>query len=111
SNVREVLHCGAAIYVCHPAGPLQILFLKAFTDQGWELRQSLAWTKDSLVLGHADYQWRHEPILYGFAPGGGRRGRGSGGWYGGNAQTSVFEIPRPQASREHPTMKPVELVR
>src|SRR5437879_5186249 len=68
-------------------------------------------TSGSLVLGHADYQWRHEPILYGFAPGGGRRGRGSGGWYGGNAQTSVFEIPRPQASPEHPTMKPVELVR
>jgi DNA modification methylase len=106
-----VLCPGAAIYICHPAGPLQAVFLRAFSGQGWELRQSLVWVKDSLVLGHADYHWRHEPILYGFAPGPGRRGRGSKGWFGGNAQTSVFELPRPKASRDHPTMKPVELVR
>jgi DNA modification methylase len=106
-----VLAPGAAIYVCHPAGPLQLEFLHAFIPQGWQLRQSLAWVKDHMVLGHADYHWRHEPIAFGYAPGSGRRGRGGVGWYGGNGQDSVLDVPRPAASREHPTMKPVELIR
>lgn len=53
----------------------------------------------------------HEPLLYGFTPGAkGRLGRGGPAWYGNNKQTTVFEIPKPSASREHPTMKPVELI-
>jgi DNA modification methylase len=106
-----VLSPGAAVYVCHPAGPLQVVFLQAFLAQGWQLRQSLVWVKDTMVLGHADYHYRHEPIAFGYAPGPGRRGRGGKGWYGGNDQDSVLEVPRPSASTEHPTMKPVELIR
>jgi len=64
-----------------------------------------------MVLGHADYHYRHEPIAYGYTQGSGRRGRGAKGWYGGNSQCSVIEVPRPAASRDHPTMKPVELIR
>jgi DNA modification methylase len=101
---------GAAIYICHPAGPLSLTFGAAFVGQGWELRQSLVWKKDAMVLGRSDYHYEHEPLLYGFKPGPGRHGRGSLGWYGGNDQTSVFEVPRPRASREHPTAKPVQLV-
>lgn len=55
----------------------------------------------------------HEPVLYGFTPaskGSGRLGRGGEQWYGGNKQTTVFEIPKPAASREHPTMKPTDLI-
>ena len=78
--------------------------------QGWRLHQTLVWVKDALVLGHADYHYRHEPILYGYKPGGGRRGRGANGWYGDNTQTSVLEVERPRASREHPTMKPSALI-
>jgi len=111
SAAGSALAPGAAVYLCHPAGPLAEVFAAAFRTQGWALRQSLVWVKDSMVLGHADYHWRHEPIAYGYASGGGARGRGRAGWYGGNAQTSVFEFPRPVASREHPTMKPVELIR
>jgi len=107
----EVLAPGAAIYVCHPAGPLQLEFLSAFVGQGWQLRQTLVWVKDQMVLGHADYHYRHEPIAFGYAPGPGRRGRGGRGWYGANDQDTVLEVPRPSASREHPTMKPVELIR
>lgn len=106
-----VLRPGAAIYICHPAGPLSVRFASAFLEAGWELRQSLVWVKDAMVLGHGDYHYRHEPILYGSKPGAGRWGRGHKGWYGGNAETSVLEISRPRASREHPTAKPVELVR
>jgi DNA modification methylase len=107
----EILRPGAAIYVAHPAGASSVAFLQAFLAQGWRLHQTLVWVKDRLVLGRTDYHYRHEPIAYGYSPGGGRRGRGAQGWYGGNAQDSVIEVPRPSASREHPTMKPVELVR
>jgi DNA modification methylase len=72
----------------------------------------LVWVKDALVLGHADYHYRHEPILFGYKPAQeGRRGRGGRGWYGDNAQASVFEVPRPRRNEDHPTSKPVALVR
>jgi DNA modification methylase len=108
--VGPALAPGAAIYLCHQSGPGALEVLKAFSGQGWRLHQSLIWVKDSLVLGHTDYHYRHEPIAFGYTPGGGRRGRGGAGWYGGDAEDSIFEIARPTASREHPTMKPVELV-
>ena len=108
--IDAVLSPGAPLYVAHPAGPLSATFICAFLDQGWSLRQTLVWVKDSLVLGHADHHFRHEPILYSYKPGGGRRGRGGEGWYGGDSQQSVLEIPRPRSAREHPTMKPVGLV-
>lgn len=107
----RALRPGAAIYVMHPAGPASVRFVSAFLGAGWRLRQTLVWVKDRMVLGHADYHFRHEPILFGYKPGGGRRGRGHRGWYGGNDQDTVLEVPRPAASREHPTAKPVELVR
>jgi len=110
TQTSRYLSPGAAIYLAHPAGALQGTFLQAFLAQGWRLRQTLVWVKDRAVLGRSDYHYQHEPILYGYAPGGGRRGRGHGGWHGGNDQTSVLQVPRPTASREHPTMKPVELV-
>jgi DNA modification methylase len=111
ARAGEVLREGAPLYVFHPAGELSVVFAKAFLAQGWELRQSLIWKKDRFVLGHGDYHYAHEPILFGYTPSPSRRGRGAGGFYGGNAQSSVLEVPRPTASREHPTAKPVELIR
>ena len=108
--VSQVLVDGAAFYVAHPAGPLSVEFFKAATAVGWRIHETLIWVKDSMVLGRSDYHYRHEPLLYGYTAGGGRRGRGAEGWYGSNAQTSVFEIPRPRRSDCHPTMKPVELI-
>jgi DNA modification methylase len=107
----SVLVDGAAIYIAHPAGALSVTFGHRFLAQGWRLHETLVWVKDSMVLGHADYHYKHEPILYGYKPGNGRRGRGGQGWYGGNDQVSVFEVPRPKRSEAHPTMKPPELVR
>jgi DNA modification methylase len=109
-NVTDVVVPGASFYIAHPAGPLSLIFLQVVSDLGWKLRQTLVWVKDRLVLGHSDYHYLHEPILYGYLPGDGRRGRGASGWYGGDAQTSVFEVPRPSASPDHPTSKPVALV-
>ncbi len=110
-NVAEVMLPGSPFYIAHPAGPLALVFGQVVTELGWRLRQTLVWVKDSLVLGHADYHYRHAPILYGYLPGGtGRRGRGGKGWFGDDAQTSVFEVPRPKASPDHPTSKPVALI-
>jgi DNA modification methylase len=108
--VDSALRPGAPLYVCHPAGVLSLPFTQAFVEQGWSLRQSLVWVKDSMVLGRSDHHYKHEAILYGFKPGKGRLGRGGRGWYGGNAEVSVFEVPRPTSSPDHPTMKPPELI-
>jgi hypothetical protein len=105
-----VLAPGARLYVAHPSGPSLLSFARAFCAAGWDLRQDLVWVKDSMVLGHADYHFRHEGVFYGYKPGESRHGRGHRGWWGGNDQTTVFEVPRPRASREHPTAKPVELI-
>jgi DNA modification methylase len=107
---HRALAPGAPFYVFHPAGPLGHTFTGALLAQGFELRQTLVWVKDQLVLGRSDYHYRHEPILYGFKPGPGRRGRGGRGWYGGNSEQSVIEVARPRASSEHPTAKPPELL-
>lgn len=104
------LEDGASIYIAHPAGALSVTFGYRFLMQGWRLHETLIWVKDSIVLGHSDYHYRHEPILFGYKAGEGRYGRGAQGWYGDNSQTSVFEVPRPKASEEHPIMKPIELV-
>jgi DNA modification methylase len=101
---------GAPVYIAHPAGTLSKVFTDAFFTAGWRFHEGLVWVKDSMVLGHSDYHYRHEPIMYGYTAGEGRHGCGGDGWYGDNSQTSVFEIPRPKRSEEHPTMKPVELV-
>jgi DNA modification methylase len=87
-----------------PAGPLHFSFLLALADAGLTLHQTLIWVKGSLVLGHGDYHYRHEPILYGWRDGGRHLFRGD------RTQDSVWEIPRPARSELHPTMKPVELV-
>jgi len=102
---------GCAIYVSTAATSAALEFGNAFVAAGWKLTQNLVWLKDSMVLGHSDYHYRHEPILYGRKPGTGRWGRGATrGWYGDDAQTSVLEHARPKRSTQHPTMKPVSLV-
>ena len=113
TNADTSLRPGAPIYVACPGGPRLVDFLKAFIDTGWLFRQGLVWVKDSFVVGHSDYHYRHEQIIFGYkdAPAGsGRLGRGGPGWFGDNKQDSVFDVPRPYDSKEHPTMKPVELI-
>jgi site-specific DNA-methyltransferase (adenine-specific) len=107
--VADALHLaplrpGGAFYCMAPAGPLQLAFLLALADAGLTLHQTLIWVKSSFVLGHGDYHYRHEPILYGWREGGPHLFRGD------RTQDSVWEFPRPARSEFHPTMKPVELV-
>ena len=111
--IDSVLAPSARFYVAAPAGPLGLTFRTAVLEAGWSLHQTLVWVKQTAVLGHSDYHYVHEDVLYGWKPGPGRPGRGrhrGSRWYGDNAQTSVFHIDRPTRSTEHPTIKPVALV-
>ena len=103
----------APFYVSVPAGPRQLDFLAAIRAVGWRVHQELVWVKNSIVLGHSDYHYAHEPILCGYTPGPGRPGRGAHAgshWYGDNAASTVLEYDKPLRNTEHPTMKPVGLI-
>ncbi|HWQ89511.1 MAG TPA: DNA modification methylase [Desulfitobacteriaceae bacterium] len=93
---------GAAIYVFH-ADSEGYNFRSAFKQAGYSLRQCLVWAKNSLVLGRQDYQWQHEPILYGWKDG------ASHVWYGDRKQTTLIRFDKPQRNADHPTMKPIGL--
>jgi DNA modification methylase len=108
-----VLEPSSPFYIAAPAGPLFAVFLKAVAVAGWRYHQEIVWRKDQMVLGHSDYHYIHEPLLYGYLPGPGRPGRGAhdgSRWYGDHSQVSVIDCPRPKRSEEHPTMKPVALI-
>lgn len=94
---------GGAWYIWHASSQI-INFAKAFVDAGFLLKQQLIWVKNSMVMGRQDYQWKHEPCLYGWKEG------AAHGWYSDRKQTTVFEFDRPNRNAEHPTMKPVPLI-
>jgi DNA modification methylase len=103
TQVVRVSRAGAPYYVCHPGGPIAEAFYRTLRECGMPLRQQLVWAKNTMVLGHSDYHYMHEPIAYGWT-------EGSHYWNGGRDQVTLWEVDRPTASKEHPTMKPVELV-
>jgi site-specific DNA-methyltransferase (adenine-specific) len=93
---------GGAIYVWHASSEI-INFAKAMVDAGWLLKQQLIWVKNSMVMGRQDYQWKHEPCLYGWLKGDSHK------WYSDRKQTTIIEFDRPSRNGEHPTMKPIGL--
>ncbi|HHU83390.1 MAG TPA: site-specific DNA-methyltransferase, partial [Firmicutes bacterium] len=101
-NMVDASKAGAPIYVCH-ADSEGLNFRSAFREAGWDLKQCIIWVKQHFVMGRQDYHWQHEPILYGWKPGAAHK------FYGGRNQSTIWQIDRPMASREHPTMKPVSL--
>ncbi|NLF29475.1 MAG: site-specific DNA-methyltransferase [Planctomycetes bacterium] len=95
---------GAVWYVAAPHGPMGVAFSMVLHDLDiWH--SSLVWVKDSMVISRLDYHYRHEVLYYDWKPGGAHHPVPD------RCQTSVFEFPRPKRSEEHPTMKPVELIR
>lgn len=98
----SVMKPGAVFYIWH-ADSKAYVFRMACQMVGWEVRQVLIWVKNSMVLGRQDYQWKHEPCLYGWKDGAGHL------WAADRKQTTVLEFDKPNANREHPTMKPVAL--
>jgi len=93
---------GGAWYVWH-ADSEGANFRKAMSDAGIMVKQCLIWVKNSMVMGRQDYQWKHEPCLYGWKEG------AAHGWYSDRKQTTVLEFDRPSRNAEHPTMKPIPL--
>lgn len=69
TNMAAVSNPGAAIYICH-ADSEGLNFRKSMMAAGWLLKQNIIWVKNTMVLGRQDYQWQHEPILYGWKEGG-----------------------------------------
>lgn len=99
----SVLKPGASFYVWH-ADSEGYNFRGAVFDCDQKVRQCLIWKKQTMVMGRQDYQWKHEPCLYGWKDG------ASHGWYSDRKQTTVLEFDRPSRSEDHPTMKPVALI-
>lgn len=97
-----VLKKGAAFYIWH-ADSEGLNFRMAVRNAEWDLKQTLIWNKNTLVLGRQDYQWKHEPCLYGWKSGAGHA------WFSDRKQTTVIDFDRPKVNAEHPTMKPVGL--
>jgi len=97
-----VMKSGAVFYIWH-ADSEGFNFRAAARDAGWNVRQCLIWKKSSLVMGRQDYQWQHEPCLYGWKEGAGHL------WASDRKQTTILEFDKPTRNGEHPTMKPVAL--
>lgn len=130
-----VMKPGAAFYIWHASGPISYTFMDA-TREIWPIRQTLIWAKNTMVLGHSDYHYKHEPCLYGWKD-------GAGHYFAPtrkettvvedqidpdkmskkqlqefvkqildeeNTPTTVLHEDKPSRSDLHPTMKPVKLM-
>lgn len=132
TNMNEALKPGGAFYIWH-ASRTQREFETALNEAGLEVRQQLIWNKNSLVLGRQDYQWKHEPCMYGWK-------EGSHYFINVRTETTTIEEPldlekltkdemktllqtiyqetpttvidehRPSKNTDHPTMKPIKLI-
>lgn len=129
--VDTYLKSGAAFYIWH-ADSERLSFSKAISATGWLEKQCLIWVKNSFVLGRQDYQWQHEPCLYGWKPGAKHyfvsdfslstvlesslEGKSKAELitliksYQEAQPTSILRVNRPQANQDHPTMKPLALI-
>ena len=125
SNAKSVMKSGAAFHIWH-ADSEGYNFRGACIDAGLQIRQCLIWVKNSLVLGRQDFQWKHEPCLYGENPPAegteeefvdeyndvalyGWKEGSKHYWFKNRKQTTILNFDRPTASKEHPTMKPIKL--
>lgn len=111
---------GAAFHIWH-ADSEGYNFRGACRDVGLVVRQCLIWVKNTLVLGRQDFQWQHEPCLYGENPLDeeefdqhepalyGWKDGASHRWFKNRKQTTILQFDKPTASKEHPTMKPILL--
>lgn len=102
-NMFDFTKEGASIYVFH-ADTEGLNFRKAFKDAGFKLAECLIWKKDCFVMGRQDYQWQHEPILYGWKEGVAHH------FINDRTQSTILEFDRPKQSALHPTMKPIDLI-
>lgn len=103
SLCEGVLKKGGAFYIWF-ASREHINFERALNRVGLQVRQELIWNKNALVLGRQDYQWKHEPCLYGWKEG------ATHYFIDSRTQTTVINENKPSRNGEHPTMKPLGLI-
>jgi len=103
NNCAIHLKLGCSFYIFH-SDWYGLEFRQSIKNSDLELKQNLIWAKNSMVMGRQDYQWQHEPCLYGWKKG------SSHSWYSDRKQTTIIKYDRPSKSKLHPTMKPVGLV-
>ncbi len=134
-NANDVMKPGAAFYIWH-ADNQGFNFRTAAQETGWQTRQCLIWNKNSFTLGRQDYQWKHEPCLYGWKDGAAHYfiNRRNLCTVIENEQdlekmskaemkallqkifieqelpTTVIDCDKPKRNPDHPTMKPVPLI-
>ncbi len=104
-NMAAHLEKGGSAYVFH-ADTEGLNFRKAFVDAGFHLSGCCIWVKNSLVLGRSDYQWQHEPVLYGFL----QNGKHYWSKNAGRSQTTIWNFDKPKKNKNHPTSKPLDLL-
>jgi len=103
SEMCECLASDGAAYIFH-ADSKGLTFRQAFSDAGFKLSGCCIWAKNTFTLGFSDYQWCHEPCLYGW------KRSGKHNWYGDRKQSTIWNCDKPSRSEKHPTMKPVPLL-
>ena len=96
------MKAGSPIYVFCPIEDGS--FLNSFLSSGFKLQSILVWVKNTIVIGRKDYQYKHEPIIYGWKEGAAHK------WYGAYDKSTIIECAKPPRNGEHPTMKPIELL-
>lgn len=104
-NMADNLEKGGAAYVFH-ADTEGLNFRRAFVDAGFHLAGCCIWVKNALVLGRSDYQWKHEPVLYGFL----QNGKHYWSKSAGRSQTTIWNFDKPKKNKNHPTSKPLDLL-
>jgi len=103
NNCAINLKLGCSFYIFH-SDWYGLEFRQSIKNSDLELKQNLIWAKNSMVMGRQDYQWQHEPCLYGWKKG------ASHSWYSDRKQTTIIKYDKPTKSKLHPTMKPVGLI-
>lgn len=134
-NISETLKVGAAFYIWF-ASKEHINFETALNMNGLKVRQELIWVKNMFILGNQDYQWQHEPCLYGWKDGAAHyftddRTQATviedkhqdfkkmkkeelikllEDIYAGKISTTIIKEDKPTVNDLHPTMKPIKLL-
>lgn len=103
TSMFNVMKEGAPIYVFHADGE-GANFRIGFKQAGFKFAQCLIWVKNQFTMGRQDYQWQHEPILYGWKPGAAHT------WLSDRKQATIWNYEKPKRNGAHPTMKPVALM-
>ena len=132
-NANDALKDGGVFYIWH-ADSQASSFWKSLEAIGWQVREIINWVKDRLSLGRQDYQWQHEPCLYGWKSGAGhyfvdvrnlttifddekpveeltnKELKELVANYRATIPTTIIRENKPTRSEDHPTMKPVKLI-